>query len=96
MIELGDKVKDTVSGFIGIVISATTYLNGCRWLCVQPPVKKTGDFREPIYFDEAQLRKVTQRATPKKPVKRSFGGGGNHPPIPGPGHPPLRHREPGI
>jgi len=90
MIELGTKVKDSVSGFIGVVISATTYLNGCRWLCVQPPVKKNGEFLEPVYFDEAQLQPVT-----KRPVRRGtvIGRGGSHPPIPGPHTPPLRHRE---
>jgi len=94
MIKLGDKVKDTVSGFIGIAISATTYLNGCRWICVQAPVKKNGDFVEPVYFDETQLKKVAQRTPVRKIPQRTLGG--SHPPIPGPRTPPFRHRESGI
>lgn len=40
-IELGDKVKDGVTGFSGIVIAITHWLNGCARITIQP--EKVGD-----------------------------------------------------
>lgn len=60
MIRLGDEAVDTVSGFKGIAISSTRYLQGCERVGLQPKVKKDGILQEPSYFDEPQL-KVTKR-----------------------------------
>ena len=54
MINLGDKVKDTISGFIGIAIAKHSYLYGCTRISVQPPVKE-GKLAESEAFDEPQL-----------------------------------------
>lgn len=35
-INLGDKVKDSVTGFSGIAIGRTTWLHGCDRITVQP------------------------------------------------------------
>jgi hypothetical protein len=42
MVKLGQHVKDRVSGFEGIAIGKTTYLNGCDRILVQPKVKPDG------------------------------------------------------
>lgn len=56
MVELGDKVKDTVSGFEGIAIARTEWLHGCTRVTVQPDkVDKDGKVRETHTFDEPQL-----------------------------------------
>lgn len=53
-INLGDEVKDNITGFKGIVVSAHHYLHGCRRLSVQPKLIK-GDLKESHTFDEPQL-----------------------------------------
>ncbi len=62
MINLGDKVKDSVSGFSGIVTCRHEYLNGCARLSVQPPVNKDGTLPDERTFDEPQLTVKKARA----------------------------------
>jgi hypothetical protein len=54
--KLGDKVKDKITGFKGIVVSAHDYLNGCTRLTVQPKLKKDGTMPNTETFDEPQLQ----------------------------------------
>lgn len=55
-INLGDKVKDTVTGFKGIAIGRTIWLHGCSRIMVQPEgVNKEGKIYETQSFDEPQL-----------------------------------------
>lgn len=54
-IKLGTQVKDVVSGFKGIVIGRTMWLNGCARLGVQAKMKKDGTIDDPQWFDEPQL-----------------------------------------
>ena len=53
--KLGKEVKDRVSGFRGIVVSETSYLQGCTRVAVQPPVKKDGALPDAKHFDESDL-----------------------------------------
>lgn len=56
MIELGDKVKDPVTGFVGIAVAKTTWLHGCNRISVQPQdLNKDGAPRDAQVFDEMQL-----------------------------------------
>lgn len=56
MIKLGDKVKDTVTGFKGIAVAITTWLNGCDRVTVQPQgLKKDGTVYDTDCFDVTQL-----------------------------------------
>lgn len=55
-INLGDKVKDSVTGFVGIAIGRTVWLHGCNRITVQPEgVNKEGKTFESNSFDEPQL-----------------------------------------
>ena len=55
-IQLGDRVKDPVSGAVGIAVSTTVYLHGCIRIGVQPEkTDKDGKLRDPQYFDQSQL-----------------------------------------
>lgn len=55
-INLGDKVKDTVTGFTGIAVGRTVWLHGCNRISVQPEgVNKEGKVYEAQGFDEPQL-----------------------------------------
>lgn len=54
-VKLGDKVKDAITGFTGIVVSRTEFLYGCVRCAVQPTELKDGKCIEPEYFDEQRL-----------------------------------------
>lgn len=59
-IELGDKVKDQVTGFSGIVIARVEYLHGCIRFEVQPDKLLDGKPSESSQFDEPQLTLVSK------------------------------------
>lgn len=54
-VELGDKVEDMVTGFAGIVVSTTNYLNGCTRIAVQPQTLFEGQPAKESWFDSPQL-----------------------------------------
>lgn len=58
-VELGDKVKDQVTGFVGITISKYSYLTGCDRFSVQPALtqqqKVEGKLPDAQVFDEHML-----------------------------------------
>lgn len=79
IVELGDKVKDSVTGFAGIAIAKIEWLHGCIRVTVQPD--KLGGDGKPLdveTFDEPQLI-VTKAAKVKSGANRDRGG-----PIPNP------------
>ena len=67
MINLGDEVIDTVSGFKGVVTSKTEFLNGCFRYGVQPRVDKEGKLPEAFNFDEPQLELVKAKKVKEGP-----------------------------
>lgn len=52
---LGDRVKDQVTGFVGVVLGRHQWLNGCNTYSVQPQTLKDGVPQERQSFDEPQL-----------------------------------------
>ena len=71
-IKLGQKVKDIVSDFTGIVIARTKYLNGCIQFQVQ--AKKTiKDGVVNMDIDEEQLEIVNEGILKKKKVTNTGG-----------------------
>lgn len=75
MINLGDKVKDTITGFTGIVVGITEWLNGCRTIGVRPTVLHEGKPQEPDWIDENQLKLVKKAVFKLGPATT----GGPHP-----------------
>ena len=62
-IKLGDKVKDLVSGLIGIAVSEIRYLSRCHQIGVQSEyLKESGKMPSVEYIDAAQLTIVQNRA----------------------------------
>ena len=58
-IKLGDKVKDSVTGFKGIAVGRTEYLHGCIRITIQPEgMNKEGKTFECETFDEPQVIKI--------------------------------------
>jgi len=54
-LELGDKARDTLSGFEGIVTGIADYLTGCRQASIQAPLKSDGTLGDHHWFDVTRL-----------------------------------------
>ncbi len=64
-VQLGDEALDVVSGFSGICVARTEWLNGCWRMTLQPVgLDKDGKPQETQTFDDFQLRVVTPRRLP--------------------------------
>lgn len=82
---LGDRAKDPVSGFSGIVTSVTTFLHGCIRVAITPEkLDKDGKPRDEKYFDQSQIMLVRAQVhapmvlsvgEPPQPEKRRSNGG---------------------
>lgn len=86
----GDVVKDIVSGYVGMIVATTLWLNGCYRYTVQPREinKETGKPTDDCAFDEHQLilvKATAFQAETKKATKHDTGG-----PRPTPRQPMLR------
>ena len=72
-IELGDKARDTITGYTGIVIAKTLWLHGCTRLSLQcDKLTKDGGIKKPETFDAPQLVLVKSKA--KKEGAHRTGG----------------------
>lgn len=67
-VELGDKVKDTVTGFTGIVVAITKWLHGCDRIVVQPKMGKDGKLADNSAFDAPQIVVVAKRVVKATPL----------------------------
>lgn len=73
-IKLGDKVKDPISGFEGVVVGRTDWLWGCVQLGVQPAALHEGKPVERQWFDETALEVIENRGGGLGPNQRPTGG----------------------
>ena len=65
MIELGQQVKDTLSGVKGTAIARTEFLFGCVRIMIQPKGEKDGIPFEVFVVDEPQVEVIGKRKAPK-------------------------------
>lgn len=73
MIELGDKVKDKISGFTGITVGKIEYINGCIQFGVKASVGIKNEAPKDIYWiDEKELSIIKKQAV-KIEMKRTGG-----------------------
>jgi len=63
-IQLGDTVKDSITGMKGVVYGITTWLNGCETISVQSRKLKDGRPVERVAFDTEQLELVERKDAP--------------------------------
>lgn len=64
-IQIGDRVRDMISGFAGIVTGKTEYLNGCRQFSVSPEqLDKDGKPIDALWIDEQSLSIVKSGIRP--------------------------------
>ena len=68
-IELGQKVRDKISGMEGIAVSRTEWMHGCVRVGVQPQELKDGVPLDIQVFDEPQLQVVKDTPAPKVKAK---------------------------
>ena len=80
MIELGDRVRDTVTNFKGIAVARALWLHGCNRIAIQPQgVTGDGDIQDATWIDEPQLKIVKKGAVQNIPGKeKTKKSGGPH------------------
>ena len=81
-IELSDEVKDSVTGYQGVVVSRTNFLHGCTRFGVQAPTNKEGQIKDGHSFDEPQLvlmKKAKVKITPLEDRSPGMSPGGPAP-----------------
>ena len=54
-VKLGQRVRDTITGYEGVVVARTAYLNGCVRVGVQVTELKDGKPMDAEWFDEQQV-----------------------------------------
>lgn len=72
-LKLGQKAKDKITGFEGIVTGCAEYLTGCDQYVLQPKCEKQGTYPDGQWFDEGRLELVGEAMT-KKDVKGKKNG----------------------
>jgi hypothetical protein len=60
-VSLGDKARDSVTGFQGICVARTQWLNGCVRCTLQGETDKDGKVPDSVTFDEPQLVVLVSR-----------------------------------
>jgi hypothetical protein len=76
MLNLGDKVRDRVTGYTGIVVARTEWLYGCVRYVVQSQELHDGRPIDNVQFDEECLKVLKADALKDKTVKDT--GGDRH------------------
>lgn len=67
-LKLGDVAKDSITGFTGVIVCISEWLNGCRRLSLQPQQLDDGKMLEAHTFDAEQIVRVEAGVdTPPEP-----------------------------
>lgn len=72
-LELGQEVRDSITGFEGVVTGIAEYLYGCRQACVVSKTLQEGKVIV-LWFDEQRLVEASE-------VKATSGGPQDAPPV---------------
>jgi hypothetical protein len=74
-VQLGSTARDTITGFTGVVIAITEWLNGCVRITLQPREMKDGKPLENNTFDVQQIEVVeANHYLEPAPAKHATGG----------------------
>jgi len=82
MIKVGSKVKDSITGFTGIVIARTEWLYGCVRLTVEPIELIQGKPVDAHSFDEQRLELLEEKKPEVSKDSRATTGGPHDDPKP--------------
>ncbi len=65
-VNLGDKVKDKITGYQGTVIAKTEWMNGCHRVIVQAEgLKEDGNAKDSHHCDVQQIELLEESELPK-------------------------------
>lgn len=73
----GDKVRDTITRYEGVVVGVTVWMNGCVRYGVQSKTIKDGKPVEAVWLDEEQVALVKAA---RRPETKPHGGPDRHEP----------------
>jgi hypothetical protein len=74
-VKLGNKVRDTITGFTGIAVGRTEWLYGCTRIGVEPTELKDGKLVVAQWLDEQRLVVVEPTAPVVSPDSSARTGG---------------------
>jgi len=74
MIKLGQKAKDKITGFEGILYGKASYLTGCDQYCLVPPIKDDGEIKSSQWFDEGRIEVIGEGVTVQDVTVEKNGG----------------------
>lgn len=72
--EIGDKVKDEISGYSGEITSKCYYVNGCVLYGVTGEYNREKDKNPHLYFDGDRLKSVKKAKPEEQAPQRKTGG----------------------
>jgi hypothetical protein len=75
MIRMGWRVRDSVTGYEGIVIGRTEWMYGCTRIGVQQAGLHEGKPRDPEWFDEQRLHVIEMAVVECSPESSAVTGG---------------------
>ena len=73
MIKLGQKAKDKVTGFEGIIVGKAEYLFGCNQFGLAPEAKD-GKVNDTHWFDEGRIEVLGRGVLPAEVATKKPGG----------------------
>lgn len=73
MIKLGQKARDKVTGFEGILTGKAQYLYGCTQYCIVPPAKDS-KIEDSHWFDEGRIEVIGPGVQPADVQTEKPGG----------------------
>jgi hypothetical protein len=71
-VNLGDKVRDKITGLKGIAVARTEFINGCVQYLVQPKINKDGTIPQDVGIDSQSIEVIKPKV---KKIKREETGG---------------------
>jgi len=72
-VKMGQKCRDKVTGFEGVVVAIHEYLYGCRRISLQPE-SKNGEWKGSVAFDEPGLEVLDSVKLKASKEERETGG----------------------
>lgn len=78
--ELGDRVKDRLTGFTGVVTAKVQYISGCDQMLVLPEADNANKLNSSEWFDVERLEKVEHSVVKVKLIGQHGGRDLPHPP----------------
>jgi hypothetical protein len=75
-IQLGDRVKDKLTGFTGIAAGKATFLTGCTQFGVVKELKEGDTSLSTEYFDRARLEIIEKQVHKRETVTEEKNPGG--------------------